>query len=111
MVISRARGQERHRLGGEAFDLAVALLIGADEVENDVTGSHLMKPLHGLGDLLRCAERAVALGGFAEVHGVALAERDGRGVERLVVGVVDAREQEMRRAEAALEDAIGFGRG
>ena len=50
-------------------------------------------------------QRAVALRGLAEIHGVALAERHRRGIEGLLVGVVDAREEQVGGAEAAVEGA------
>src|SRR5580704_19674114 len=96
--------QQWQRVAREALDLREALLVRADEVENEVTDAHSVEAADGVDDLGRRAERAVALGGLAKVHRVALAEREGRRIERLFVGVVDPREQQVRRAEAAVED-------
>src|SRR5262249_31167211 len=91
-VSSAQVGQERHRLCSKALDFVEALLVGADEVDNDVTGAGVVEAPDRVDHLLRTAKRAVALGGLAEVHGVARAETPGRGLQRVLVGAVDARE-------------------
>src|ERR1700722_13853285 len=60
-------------------------------------------------NLVGAAERAVALRGAAEVHGVAHAESFGGGVECGLVGVVDAGEQQVGGAELFQVAASGGG--
>ena len=59
--------------------------------------------------LFGAAEGGIALGGAAEIHRIAVAQcRGGRG-ERLVVRLVEAREQQMPGAEMLDVAAAGVG--
>lgn len=77
----------------------MALLIGAEQVENHVPHAGDAKVADALGHLRRRAERTVAPRRLAEVHRVADAERLRRGVECLLVRVVQPREEQMAGAE------------
>src|SRR5262249_1187377 len=99
-------GEQRRHFGGEALDLGEPLFVGADEVEDHVARTRVVELGDTGGDVGRPAERTVALRGLAEVHGVARAQALGGGLERVLVSAVDAREQQMRRDEAALEHAV-----
>ena len=74
---------------GDPFDLAVALFIRANEVECDVANARRMEGTHAVGDLLWGAERRIALGRLAEVHGVAVAQCHRGGIEGLLVSIVE----------------------
>ena len=51
--------------------------------------AHRVEAADGFDDLGRRTERAVALGSLAKIHRIALAEGEGRRIERLFIGVVD----------------------
>ena len=91
--------QQRHRFGGEAHDLLIALFIRPEQVEHDVAHTGGMELADAFRYLVRSAECAIALRGAAEVHRVAHAERFGRRIECLLVAVVDAGEQQVAGAE------------
>src|SRR5436309_6087400 len=86
-------GEERQDLPGKVLDLAGALLVGADEIENEMAHAGLVESADALGDLLGAAERGIALGGAAEIHRITVAQGGGRRVERLVVADIEPREQ------------------
>ena len=71
----------------------------------------LVESADARGNLLGAAERGIALGGAAEIHRVAVAQCPGGRVERLVVGLVEAREQQMTGAEMLDLAAGGLGGG
>ena len=66
-------GKERQHVAREAVDLLRALLVRADEVENEVAYPGLVESADARGNLLGAAERGIALGGAAEIHRITVA--------------------------------------
>src|SRR5262247_427975 len=91
----RKQGED---LACDSFDLSVALLVGADEIQGYVANAGGVEGAHAARDLLWRSQGRVALGGLAEVHGIAVAQRHGGRIEGLLVGIVEACEKEMTGA-------------
>src|SRR6266849_2279564 len=99
---------ERADLRSEPLELLAASLVGAHQIEAQVSDTCGVELADFLGYLSGSANCTVALRGGAHVHGVAHAERLGRFVQGLLVAVTDAGEHEVCRTEA-LELAPGLG--
>src|ERR1051326_7284847 len=83
--LSQIRNQRQHVPRHPSY-LLVPVLVRADDVEQDV-----------------------ALGGAAEIHGIALAQADGCRLERLLIGAAEPGEQQMPGAEARERASRGGG--
>ena len=66
--------EQRKDLACNSFDLTVALLVRADEVERDMANACRVKRAHTVGDLLCRAEGGIAFSRLAKVHGIAVAQ-------------------------------------
>src|SRR6185369_2840787 len=55
-------GDERQHVSSEGFDLLRALLVRADQIENEMAHAGIVESADALGDLLGTAERGIALG-------------------------------------------------
>jgi hypothetical protein len=84
----------------ESLELRTALLKLADHVENEVAHASVAKSGDGRSDIACAAERAITVGGLAEVHRIADREVLGRCIQGHLPGAAEANEQEMASAEA-----------
>src|ERR1051326_746541 len=106
--LSQIRNQRQHVPRHPSY-LLVPVLVRADDVEQDVPHAGGVKAADAVRHPFRRTERGVALGGAAEIHGIALAQADGCRLERLLIGAAEPGEQQMPGAEARERASRGGG--
>ena len=91
--------EQRQGVCGKPLDLGGALFMRTEQVDDDGARPCGVERADPIRYLRLCAERCVAPRGLTKIHRVPDAQRLGRGIECLLVAVVEPREQQIAGAK------------